>query len=239
MIHLSKRLMAVASMVTPGSHAADIGCDHGYIPIYLIQKGIAVHVLAMDINTGPLSRAQSNIDNWGLSEKIDTRLSDGLSQYKQQEADSLIIAGMGGLMICDILDAGKTRGVLGDFRELILSPHSDIEKVRKHLHKLEFKIDKETMVIDAGKYYTVIHAIKGRENYNNQEDYVYGKYLIDHRHPVLKNYVTDTLKQKEDLYKKISGYSTPGARDYAPRLYKEIQNLKNVQLRMQTGGWQS
>lgn len=235
MIHLSKRLMAVASMVTPGSRPVDVGCDHGHIPIYLVQKGVAAHVLAMDINEGPLARARANISGCGLAQSIETRLSDGLESYVKGEADSLIIAGMGGTLICRILGYAQQEGFLADFHELVLSPHSDIGQVRRLLHELGFRIDKENMVIDAGKYYTIIHAIHGREQYGSPEDYQYGKYLIDCGHPVLKTYVLELLAAREALYEKLSGLSTPGAMSYMPKLLDEIGNLKRTAARLDPG----
>ena len=235
MIHLSKRLLAVASMVTPGKCPVDVGCDHGYVPIYLVQKGIAASVLAMDVNEGPLMRARANIEAENLTGQIRTRLSDGLKNYKAGEADCLIIAGMGGMLMCDILKYGYEQHLLEDFSEVVLSPHSDIGRVRRYLHTLGFKIREENMVIDAGKYYTVIHGIKGSEHYDCEEDYLYGKYLIDSRHPVLKNYIDDVLLAKEELYKKVSGLFTPGAARFAPQLEAEIKRLQNVRLRLLTG----
>lgn len=235
MIHLSKRLMAVAAMVTPGSHPADVGCDHGYIPIYLVQNKIAETVLAMDINEGPLLRAKENIKACGLDSQITVRLSDGLCQYLPGEADCLIIAGMGGLLIGKILAKAADSGVLSDFSQLVLSPHSDIALVRKKLHALDYCIDKETMVIDAGKYYTVIHAVKGLERYDREEEYVYGQYLIKKRHPVLKDYASHTLRAKRELAKKLESISTPKALEYIPKLKKEIENLEYVLSQFQTG----
>ncbi len=235
MIHLSKRLAAVVGMVTPGSRPADVGCDHGHIPIYLVQSRKAAHVLAMDINEGPLDRARENIKAYGLTGQITTRLSDGLEAYIPGEADSLIIAGMGGILICDILAAAGRKKILGDFSELILSPHSDVALVRRRLHDLNYRIDRENMVLDSGKYYTIIHAVPGFERYDCDEDYMYGKYLIDHRHPVFISYINDTREAKKALYQKVSVLSTDGARAFTPRLLGQLEGLERVLTRLQTG----
>ncbi len=94
-MQLSNRLLAVAGMVTEGNTVADVGCDHGYIPIYLIQQKKIPCAIAMDIRRGPLSRAEAHIEENGLREYIQTRLSDGVQALKPGEADTLIIAGMG------------------------------------------------------------------------------------------------------------------------------------------------
>lgn len=252
MIVLSKRLQAVASMVTPGRRPVDVGCDHGYVPVYLVQAHIASKVLAMDINKGPLARARENIEKWGLSGQIETRLSDGLKNYSPKEADSLIIAGMGGLLIRDILRDGKDRGILDDFHELILSPHSDAHVVRRCLAQWGYEIDREIMLTDAGKYYTVIHAVKGAfgtqadqnrtegtsdvyskslgicRGQQNEDDEMYGGYLIRHKDPVLYQYLIKQLKEREERYGQICSVETPGARAYRPVLEKELEQIKRV-----------
>ena len=96
MIKLSKRLQTVAHQVKCGGVAADIGCDHGFTSIYLIEQGLAKHVIAMDINEGPLERAKEHIREYGMEADIETRLSDGTAKLAPGEADTLLISGMGG-----------------------------------------------------------------------------------------------------------------------------------------------
>ena len=93
---LSKRLETVASFVPKGSNIADIGTDHGYVPIYLVREGQAEHAVAMDVRKGPLERARAHVEAAGLGSRIDVRLSDGLAGLKPGEADCVVIAGMGG-----------------------------------------------------------------------------------------------------------------------------------------------
>ena len=118
MAELSKRLQAVADLVTPGMRLADVGTDHAYIPIYLTQNGLVPSAIAMDINKGPLERADTHILEHGLDGKIVTRLSDGLVNLKMEEADTMIAAGMGGGLVIHILneDPAKTRSL----KELVL-----------------------------------------------------------------------------------------------------------------------
>ena len=106
MAELSKRLQAVADLVTPGMRLADVGTDHAYIPIYLTQNGLVPSAIAMDINKGPLERADTHILEHGLDGKIVTRLSDGLVNLKMEEADTMIAAGMGGGLVIHILNEG-------------------------------------------------------------------------------------------------------------------------------------
>ena len=103
---LSKRLETVASFVPKGSNIADIGTDHGYVPIYLVREGQAEHAVAMDVRKGPLERARAHVAEAGLGSRIDVRLSDGLAGLKPGEADCVVIAGMGGELIIHILEEG-------------------------------------------------------------------------------------------------------------------------------------
>ena len=129
MVKLSKRMKAVAAMVSQGNILCDVGTDHGYIPIALIQKNIIPKAIAMDINPGPLERAKEHIGFYELGEYIETRLSDGVAALREGEADSIVVAGMGGELVIHILTEGEA--VCRKAKELILQPQSDIWKVRR------------------------------------------------------------------------------------------------------------
>lgn len=146
----------VADCVTKGNVVADVGCDHAYISIYLVEGKVAPKTIALDVNEGPLLRAQENIASYGMEGLITTRLSDGLHKLKPNEADSIVIAGMGGPLMIKILEEGSE--CVATAKELILQPQSEIWRVREYLHNLNFEITKEDMCIDEGKYYTVLHA---------------------------------------------------------------------------------
>ena len=127
-MELSKRLQAVADLVTEGASVADIGTDHGYIPIYLIEHNIAGKVIALDINRGPLERARMHVVGHGLKGKIETRLSDGLEKVLPGEVDTMIAAGMGGGLVIKILTEGYP--VVEILDTMILQPQSEIGKVK-------------------------------------------------------------------------------------------------------------
>ena len=175
-IQLSKRLQYVADFITPGLVLADIGTDHGFIPIYMVLAGKTPRAYAMDINEGPLERATEHIKEKGLENDIETRLSDGLMKLNGNEAESVLIAGMGGSLVIKILSEGKH--ALEGVKELILSPHTEADLVREFLKTTDFVIEKEGMVIDAGKYYVVM---KARRREDNEEGLLYEK---EHKAPV-------------------------------------------------------
>ena len=102
---LDERLKTVAALVRPGSRVADIGTDHGYLPVYLVKEGICPRAIAADLRSGPLESARRHVTAAGLSDRIDLRLGDGLTPIEPQEVDDMIIAGMGGETIAGILAA--------------------------------------------------------------------------------------------------------------------------------------
>lgn len=155
-VALSERLRAVAGMVTRGNRVCDVGCDHGFVPIYLVQQGISPKVLAMDLREGPLRAAREHVVAYGLEEQIETRLSDGLHNYSAGEADTLICAGMGGGLMQRILEAEREK--TDSFRELILQPQSEIERFRRFLRESGFGILDEEILKEDGKFYQVIRA---------------------------------------------------------------------------------
>lgn len=137
-------MKAVASMVTAGYTLCDVGTDHGYVPIALVQGNIIPKAIAVDINKGPLERANEHIRANGLTEKITTRLSNGLEAIHDGEVDSIVIAGMGGELVIHILTAGET--VCRSAKELILQPQSEVSKVREYVRNTGYKIVDEDMI---------------------------------------------------------------------------------------------
>ena len=106
-MQLSLRLSAIADLVTEGNRLVDVGCDHGYLPVYLIFEKKIPQAIAADVGKGPLSRAKEHIHQYGLDNYIETRLSDGLKEIGKEEGDTLVIAGMGGPLMEKILTEGE------------------------------------------------------------------------------------------------------------------------------------
>ena len=150
-------MKAVAAMVTPGHVLCDVGTDHGYVPIALIQKQLIPRAIAMDINPGPLERAKEHIGLYELGEYIETRLSDGVAALQEGEADSIVVAGMGGELVIHILTEGEA--ICRKAKELILQPQSDIWKVRRFLRENKYQIVDEDMVFEEGKYYPMMKVV--------------------------------------------------------------------------------
>lgn len=234
-MHLSKRLQRVADNVLSGGVVADIGCDHGFTSIYLIRHKKVTKAIAMDINEGPLQRAKEHMLSYGVQEQMELRLSDGLQKLDADEADTLLISGMGGALICHILEAKAD--VAKSAKELVLSPQSEIFLVRRCLHSMGFCIVHEEMILDQGKYYVVIRATKDskqeKEQYQHEEDYIYGYRLIEEKDPV---FIAFLKKEEKRVCKILDGMAkktlSANAMQQYEDLKKELEQIHMVQQRM-------
>lgn len=163
-INISERLKCVACLVNKGARVADIGTDHAYLPIYLVQNGISNKVYACDVRKEPLRRAKLHIDEYGLSDKITTQLCDGLKGINKGDVDTVTICGMGGKLMKNILKAGIDK--LGDNTQLVLSAQSELRDFRKYLLETGIYIKSEHMLLEDGKYYFIFDCV-----YNTQDEY--------------------------------------------------------------------
>lgn len=230
-MQLSKRLQAVADMVTPGLVPADIGTDHAYIPIYLVETEKSPRAIAADVNRGPLLRADRHIQEHGLGDRIETRLSDGLSAIRPGEAQSLILAGMGGALVVRILQNGahclqtipdeggrscrKKNADLDGFQELILQPQSEVPQVRAYLERSGWSIARENMIFEDGKYYPMMKAVRlsGFAGTMDELSIAFGPKLLESRHPVLQQFLLRERGTQEHILESLrevaSGCSVP------------------------------
>ena len=156
MIKLGARLLAAASFVRGGGTLADIGTDHAFLPVYLIQNGLIPRAIASDIGEGPLANAQKTVDLCGLTDRIELRVSDGLKNYAPNEADEIVICGMGGNLIEEILTAAPW--VRSEKTHLVLQPMTHAEDVRRYLCENGFVIEAERCVKDGARVYLLISA---------------------------------------------------------------------------------
>ncbi len=203
-MELSARMEAVAKMVTKENRVCDVGCDHGYISIYLVKNGISPYVYAMDVNEGPLERAREHILQYGYEKQIETILSDGLVSLSDRESDALICAGMGGKLVIKILTEGMEK--VRKMKELVLQPQSDIHLVRAFLREQSFYIDREDMVYEDGKFYPIMHVLVNSDK-QNVEDSVcdkFGPILLKEKHPILRNFLEYTKNTLDEIEKKLS-----------------------------------
>lgn len=206
-----------------GGVVADIGCDHGFTSIYLVSRGKAAGAIAMDVREGPLQRAAQHIAEHGLADRIQLRLSDGTDQLVPGEADTILISGMGGALMEQILRARPE--ITGQVQELILSPQSETGRIRYCLHDMGFRIASEDMVYDMGKFYVVIRAVPGCEHYCQAVEYTYGKTLIKQKHPVFMQFM---YREKKRVEKILAQYPDGSDADRRQALQKEWQYICQV-----------
>ena len=174
MIKLSKRLLTIANLIDDNSKVADIGCDHGLVSIYLAMNKQNISIIASDINQNALDNAIKNINKYHLEDKIKVCLSNGLDNIND-EIDTIIISGMGGHTIIDILTNNQEK--LNTVNNIIIQSNNDIEYVRRKIVKLGYCISKEELILDKNIYYTVILFTKGKKKYTNKE-YYFGPILL-------------------------------------------------------------
>lgn len=204
-MQLSKRLEAIVKLAGTCHCVADVGTDHGYIPIYMTEHHLTEKAIAMDVNKGPLERAQRNIRAYRMEQQITTRLSDGVANLKAMEADCVIIAGMGGLLTIRILEAGKE--ILPTVPAMILQPQSEIGQVRKFLAEHGYRITAEDMVLDEGKYYPMMRVEHGSQEKWTEQEYAFGKYLIVSDNPVLLEFLEKEEKLCGEILQSLKGKS--------------------------------
>lgn len=223
-MEISYRLNKIANKVTK-ENLADIGTDHAYIPIFLYKNNKIKNAIACDISKGSLQKAKDNIKKYGLDNKIKTRLSDGLEKITlEDKIETIVIAGMGGMLILNILKKGNI--IANNSKELILQPQKDIDKVRKYLIENSFKIIDDEILKDDNKYYTIIKAIKGNEpTPYTKVEYIFGRFEINNKCQILKEYIKEELYKMEIVLKNIKS-SNAKARilelESNIELYKEV-----------------
>lgn len=249
-MELSNRLQAVADLLDCHEGIADIGCDHGFVSIYLIESKKASWCLAMDVNKGPLERAREHVIEKRLSTYIETRLSDGARAIQfitkedgtvKLEVEAALIAGMGGRLMIQILKDSLNKFI--SMEEFVLQPQSEIGKVRQFVREIGYHIAKEDMILEDGKFYPMMKVVRGVA----ETDYgkaipesvkcrlsggslkvsdiqwlfdEYGEWLLKEKNPVLLQF----LKKEKEIYKDILENLEQADTVKSELRQKEIQN---------------
>ena len=194
---LSKRLQAVYQMVDAGTRVADIGSDHAYLPVELVETSVVNYAIAGEVAVGPMSRSKTDVEKFGLSNKIDVRLGDGLAVINQEDSiDTVVIAGMGGILICDILSRA-TEAQLSNVQTLILQPNIGEPLVRHWLIEHDFEIVDEDILSEDHHDYEIIKAQKKA----SVDELTEAQYLMG---PVLMTKKSDAFIAK--WQRKLNGY---------------------------------
>lgn len=208
---LTERLQKIADCINCRV-LADIGTDHGYIPIYCTREGRCESALACDVNQGPLQAADANISSYGLEDKIETRLSNGLDALSPVEADTIVIAGMGGFLIRDILIRGAEK--IGDDTTLILQPMVAVAELREYLYTNGYEIFDEKLAREDSKFYNILCVRRGKCDFT-EKDILVGKNICDD-----ENYADYIDFHRNVICKIIAGLEKSEGKD------EEITELK-------------
>lgn len=223
---LSSRLQAIADFVPQNTIVGDIGTDHGYIPVYLIENGIAKKVIATDLSENSLEKIEQFVNERKLENHVDIRLGDGLETLKPFEIDTVVIAGMGGLLIRDILDKDiEKRDSITNF---ILQPNIATKELRKYLYDNNFEIIDEKLIKEDNKFYEIIFAKKGKSYIEHDIYYDMGINLILNKDPILKKFLEEKIAILEKILHELKDKNTTKSKDRYEELTKKIKEFKVV-----------
>lgn len=225
-MELAKRLAALALYVPAGSVAADIGTDHAYLPVYLVEKGICPRVIATDLNPGPLQAARRKVEERSLRDKIDLRLGCGLKVLKPGEADVLVLAGMGGNTIKEILAASPE--ILLTVKRLVLQPMADPGDLRLWLAANGWQISDEKLVEEDGRIYVVVVAEPGREKTGDLLLLELGPRLLEKKDPLLNVYLERIISKYERVQAGLAAARGAAAREKARELKAKLAKIREV-----------
>lgn len=172
---LGARLALCAAMVRPGTALADVGTDHAYLPVWLAKRGLVPHAVAADVRPGPLMRARRNIERYGAGAAVTARLSDGLDSVLPEEAQDVVMAGMGGLLIAQIV--ARTPWLREGDRRLILQPMTSADGLRRSLSRLGFAVLRERCARENGHVYSVMLCAYDPPNRAEGERFFYAGHV--------------------------------------------------------------
>lgn len=216
---ISNRLKLIASFVDDNSYVIDVGCDHALLDIFLVQNKANVKTIASDVNKGPLDSAVKNIQDYELEDKIEVKLGDGIRTINNQ-VDTIVISGLGGETIIDILKEDINR--LKNVKTIILSPHSDIYQVRKEVTNLGYKIVDELFIYDQKKPYVIIKFVKGKEKYSDDELF-FGPIILKEKNDSFYRYYHELIKKNKEVLEKV-----PNDNIIKKSIEKEIKKIESV-----------
>lgn len=219
---LSPRLKAAADFVRCGKKIADIGTDHAHLPIYLVENGIAPCAVASDVRPGPIANAKINVEQAGLESKISLRLASGLDKVTPDEAEDVIIAGMGGILIAELIE--KAPWLKDSEKHLVLQPQSHSEILRTFLMKNGYYIEKEEICEDAGRLYCVMSVYFDGKEHTYPDKYEYYGEITACKNPLAKEY----LQRLADRYVRDAGNMRCAEPQRAQELYDVADKINQI-----------
>jgi tRNA (adenine22-N1)-methyltransferase len=202
MINLSQRLQALADFVPSGMRIADIGTDHAFLPCYLVRKGISPGAIGVEVRKGPYDSARRTVRSCNLEKLIDLRLGNGLVPLREGETEVIIIAGMGGALIAEILESSPQ--IIYCVSRLVLQPMNGAEIVRSWLYEKGWMIIGEELVKEDGRIYQIIAAEKGSQGMLTEAELLYGPVLIKESNPLLPELLQKDLQLWQEILHRLA-----------------------------------
>ncbi|WP_250674236.1 class I SAM-dependent methyltransferase [Paraclostridium ghonii] len=227
-MRLTDRLLKIASLVDEGKKVADIGTDHGYIPVYLLKNKKIDFAILADVNKGPLENAKKEVRHNKLEDKVDLRLGSGIEVLNENEVDQIIIAGMGGILISELLEAKKI--VAQNAQKLILQPMQAQSELRKYLYENGYEVINELLVKEDFRIYEIIEA-KYTGKQTEVRDKIYYEVpnkLIENKDELLVEFINKKINAYENIIKKLEGKSGESIEAKRKETVKVIEKLKEL-----------
>ena len=223
-MELTPRLKKIAELVPKNTKTlADIGTDHAYLPVYCLLNGICENAVAMDVNEGPLERAFESTQKYELSDKILLRLSDGIQKLKKGEADVIVIAGMGGLLIKKILEEGKS--LLLPETKLFLQPMIAQEELREYLFKSGSTVENEYVVSEGNKFYNIFSVTWAKKSEFDDNDIIIGRNLAKNSPETFQKYVQYKIRVLKNI---INGMEKSTSEMNTDDVRKTLETFENA-----------
>ncbi|GAW90932.1 tRNA (adenine(22)-N(1))-methyltransferase [Calderihabitans maritimus] len=223
---ISKRLTAIASLVKPGSVLGDIGTDHALLPVYLVKNQICPRVIATDVAPEPLKRGEQLVRSHNLVGRISMRLGYGLKPLRPGEVDTVVIAGLGGKTMVDILSASPE--IVRGLNRLILQPMVAGEVVRKWLVTNGWKIAEEELVKEDNHIYEIILAEPGHQEPLHPLQLELGPVLMAKKHPLLVELTENRLAEVRGILESLYRSKTREARQKEEQFRERAKELEEV-----------
>lgn len=244
MVNISKRLSRIAQYIPHGAKLADIGSDHALLPVFAVQQGIAASAIAGEVNEGPYRAAVKQVNESGLAKQIEVRLGDGLSVLRQDEVDTVTIAGMGGGLISEILNRGAS--LLSSVNVMVLQPNVGEEAVRRWLYNNDWVLKDETILEEDGKIYEILYCERNRSGHPAAKERPYqerrihgielshdwllrmGPYLLKQAGPVFHRKWQHELEKRMKIAGQLAASNSPESSLKKEEFTAEINQIKEV-----------
>lgn len=231
-LRISLRLASVAKFVPPGARMADIGTDHAYLPIHLVLERKIKRAIAGEVNEGPYQAAVKQVQKFGLTHAIDVRKGDGLAIIRPDEADVIVLAGMGGALIRHILDEGREK--LSGVHRLILQPNVGAERLRRWLIEREWELKDEDIVEEDEKTYEILMAepgdphkpYEGKIGVEKEKAVLMGPFLLQKKTKSFVRRWRNELEKRCRVIKSMEQAQEMRVERKKARIWQEIQMIK-------------